>query len=119
MSGYESYFHLFIYGFVVVVTGVGMLFLSWLFSPKGREIDLDTYECGMPLLDSPRHPFSVKFYLVALTFVLFDIEAVFLFPWAVYYKQLKLYGLIEMGIFILILFFGWFYIYRKGALEWK
>ncbi|RME86505.1 MAG: NADH-quinone oxidoreductase subunit A [Planctomycetota bacterium] len=97
-----------------------MLFLSWLLNPrKTREIDLDIYECGMPVLDSARHPFSVKFYLVALTFVLFDIEAIFLFPWAVQYKKLALYGLVEMGIFIAILAFGWFYIYKKGALEWK
>jgi NADH-quinone oxidoreductase subunit A len=114
-----------------VSVGSGLLLISWLCNPqnligsllkssrRNRQTDLETYECGMPILDSPRHPFSVKFYLLALAFVLFDIETVFLFPWAVHYKQLALFGLIEMGIFILILAYGWLYIWRKGALEWK
>ena len=120
MQEYREYLNLLLFGVLVIGVGGGLVILSWLVKPLNRrEVDLETYECGMPLLDTARHPFDVKFYLVALTFVLFDIEAVFLFPWAIQYKQLALYGLVEMGLFILILAFGWFYIWKKGALEWK
>ena len=66
-----------------------------------------------------REPFSVKFYLVAMLFMLFDAEAVFLFPWAVIYRELGMYGFVEMLIFILILLAGYVYIWKKGALDWS
>ena len=77
------------------------------------------YECGMNPIGSARERFSVKFYLVAMLFLLFDIEAVFLFPWAVVYRDLKLFGFVEMLLFILAILAGYIYVWKKGALEWE
>ena len=77
-----------------------------------------TYESGMQPRGDARDRFSVKFYLVAILFILFDIEVVFLYPWAVQFEKLGLFGLVEMGIFILILLVGYFYILGTGALYW-
>ncbi|RME02630.1 MAG: NADH-quinone oxidoreductase subunit A [Planctomycetota bacterium] len=116
----SSYLSFLLYAGIVVFVGLAIIILHIIFNPgKRREIDLETYECGVPLLDTARHPFNIKFYLVALAFVLFDIEFVFIVPWAILYKELSLYGLITMGIFIGILTFGLVYIWKKGALEWK
>jgi NADH-quinone oxidoreductase subunit A len=77
------------------------------------------YESGMPPLGTTRERFSVKFYLVAMLFIVFDIETVFLIPWAVAFRRLGLFGLIEMGVFMLILAVGLAYIWKRGALEWE
>jgi NADH-quinone oxidoreductase subunit A len=77
------------------------------------------YECGMDPIGAARKPFSVKFYIIAMLFIVFDIEAVFLYPWAVIFKELKIFGLVEMAIFIAILLVGFIYIWKKGALEWE
>ena len=79
---------------------------------------LGPYECGMQPVGTARDRFSVKFYLVAMLFLLFDIEAVFLFPWAVVYRDLKLFGFFEMLIFIATVLAGYVYVWKKGALEW-
>ncbi len=88
----------------------------------GRRLDAPgkatPYESGMEPKGDARERFSVKFYLVAILFILFDIEVVFLYPWAVQLKQLGRFGLIEMGIFLLILMVGYFYIRGSGALDW-
>jgi len=76
------------------------------------------YESGMAPVGSARERFSVKFYLVGMIFILFDIEAVFLFPWVVVFRELKLFGLAEMFVFIVLVLVGFFYVYKKGALEW-
>ncbi len=76
------------------------------------------YECGMPPLMEARERFSIRFYLLGILFLLFDVEALFLFPWAVRYDALGLFGFIEMMLFISILLVGYFYAWRKGALEW-
>ncbi len=76
------------------------------------------YECGMPPITDAHQRFSVKFYLVAILFVLFDIEVVFLYPWAVYFDAFPAFLFIEMLIFIGILFIGWWYVIRKGAVNW-
>ena len=78
-----------------------------------------TYESGMQPRGDARDRFSVKFYLVALLFILFDIEVVFLYPWAVQYEKLGLFGLVEMGIFLFLLLIGYFYILGTGALNWN
>ena len=80
---------------------------------------LSTYECGIEPTGTARERFSVKFYLIAMMFVVFDIEVVFLYPWAVAFKSLKIFGLIEMGIFIVILLFCYVYIWKRGGLEWE
>ena len=77
------------------------------------------YECGMQPVGTARERFSVKFYLVAMLFLLFDIEAVFLFPWAVVYRDLKLFGFFEMVLFIAVVLAGYIYVWKKGLFEWN
>ncbi|MFQ5776491.1 MAG: NADH-quinone oxidoreductase subunit A [Terriglobia bacterium] len=96
-----------------------LIFLSWLVGehkPLGSK--LQPYECGMPPTGDAREPFAVKFYLVAMLFILFDVEAVFLFPWAVIYRELQMFGFIEMSLYIGILLAGYLYLWKKGALDW-
>jgi NADH-quinone oxidoreductase subunit A len=85
---------------------------------RPTQIKLDTYECGLEAIGDIWVQFKVQYYLYALAFVVFDIEVVFLFPWAVAYNQLGLFALVEMGIFLLILVSGLVYAWKKGALEW-
>jgi NADH-quinone oxidoreductase subunit A len=108
--------------FLILVTGFGVvsLIMSWLLgvrNPSARK--LAPYECGVNPIGTARERFSVKFYLVAMLFLLFDIEAVFLFPWAVVYRQLKLFGFAEMLVFIAAILAGYIYVWKKGALEWE
>ena len=100
--------------------GVGMLVFSRLVSPRRPYPEkLITYESGIdPFMDA-QQKFSIRYYLIAMLFLIFDIEAVFLYPWAVTYDRLGLYGLLEMVIFIIILLVGYLYAWRKGALEWE
>jgi NADH-quinone oxidoreductase subunit A len=76
------------------------------------------YECGMIPTGDARERFSVHFYMVALLFILFDIEAIFLYPWALVYHDLRVFGFVEMLIYIVILFVGYIYLWKKGALDW-
>ncbi len=76
------------------------------------------YECGMPPTGDARERFSVKFYMVAMLFILFDVEAVFLYPWAILLKKLGMFGFWEMLVYVLIVVVGLFYIWKKGVLEW-
>jgi len=87
--------------------------------PDPDDVKSSTYECGMETIGSSWVQFNFRYYFYALLFVIFDIEAVFLFPWAVQFKQLKLFGFIEMLIFIAILVVGLVYAWRKKVLEWK
>jgi NADH-quinone oxidoreductase subunit A len=99
---------------------VGMVFMTSVLGPKRYFPDkMEPFECGESQIVSPRQRFSVKFYLVAVLFVLFDIEAVFFFPWAILFKRLGLYGLIEMLLFILILGVGLLYVWKRGGLDWE
>jgi NADH-quinone oxidoreductase subunit A len=84
---------------------------------KNRVKDMP-YECGIVPTGDARERFSVKFYLVAMLFILFDIEAIFLYPWAVVYKQLKMFAFLEMLVFIVLILAGFFFIWRKGVLDW-
>ncbi|MFQ5926200.1 MAG: NADH-quinone oxidoreductase subunit A [Terriglobia bacterium] len=77
------------------------------------------YECGMIPIGDAREPFSVRFYLVAMIFILFDVEAIFLFPWAVITKQLRFFGFIEMFLFLVVILAGYLYAWKKGALDWS
>ncbi len=79
---------------------------------------LTPYECGIPPVSDSRGRYTVRFYIVAILFVVFDVETIFLFPWAVQYKVLRLFGLVEMGVFLGILVIGYIWLYKKGALEW-
>jgi NADH-quinone oxidoreductase subunit A len=119
-------FMLEIYLPILVVIGiafafaVGSVVMSRLIGvKKPTELKLSPYECGMPLLGSAQERFSIKFYIIAMLFILFDIEAVFLYPWAVMFKRLGMFGFVEMGVFIIILLVGFIYVWKKGALEWE
>lgn len=99
---------------------VGMLVATSILGPKHKFADkMEPFECGESQIVSPYQRFSVKFYLVAVLFILFDIEAVFLFPWAILYKQLGWFGLIEMVVFLLILSVGLMYVWIRGGLDWE
>jgi NADH-quinone oxidoreductase subunit A len=106
---------------VVIAVGIatGLIAASTLLGKRARSPQKDTpYESGMPPVGSARERFSVKFYLVGMIFILFDIEAVFLYPWAVVYRQLALFGFFEMAIFVALILVGFFYVWKKGALDW-
>lgn len=77
------------------------------------------YECGVPPTGDAREPISVHFYMVALVFILFDIEAVFLYPWALVYRSLSVFGFVEMLLYIAILLAGYIFLWKKGALDWN
>ena len=98
----------------VVLLGVSRLVQRRIFE---RE-KLMPYECGIDPIGDARERFSVRFYIVAMLFLVFDVETIFLFPWAVIYDQLALFGLVEMLVFIGIPVVGYYYAWRKGALEW-
>jgi NADH-quinone oxidoreductase subunit A len=96
------------------------MFATHLLGPKRKsKIKLDTFECGIESQGNARIPFSIKYFLVAILFVLFDVEVIFMYPWAVNFKELGLTGLIEMFIFMAILLTGFFYILKRGALKWE
>jgi NADH-quinone oxidoreductase subunit A len=85
---------------------------------RSREKD-QPYECGIRPTGDAREPISVQFYMVALLFILFDIEAIFLYPWALVYSDLKVFGFVEMLLYIIILLAGYIYLWKKGALDWS
>jgi NADH-quinone oxidoreductase subunit A len=96
-----------------------MVLLSRFIGPrKPTRAKLSPYECGMVPVGDSRQRFSVKFYLVAMLFILFDVEAVFIYPWAIILRDLKRFGLWEMLVYIGIFLVGFFYIWKKGALDW-
>ena len=105
---------------IAVAFGLGSVIFSTLIGQKKPSVvKLAPYECGCEPVGTARERFSVKFYLIAMLFILFDIEAVFLYPWSVIFKRLGMFGLVEMGVFIAILFVGYVYVWKKGALEWE
>lgn len=85
---------------------------------KNRVKDMP-YECGIAPTGDARHRFSVKFYLVAMLFILFDIEAIFLYPWVVVYRQLRMFAFLEMLVFVILILAGFFFIWKKGVLDWS
>ncbi len=116
LSGYAPILFYFV---LLAAIGGGILLAGHLLGPsKPRTRKQEPYECGAPPIGSARERFSVKFYLVAILFILFDIETVFLIPWAVVHRKLGVPGLIEALVFVLILGLGFYYVYKRGALEW-
>ncbi len=103
----------------VVLNAVAMLVVSVIVAPqRPTPVKAAPYESGMPPLGGTRERFSIKFYMVAMLFIVFDIEAVFMLPWGVAFRELGLLGLVEMLVFILILLVGYVYAWKRGALEW-
>ena len=116
----ESYTGAAILFLFAVAIAVGMVAATTLLGPKREFPDkMEPFECGESPIVSPYQRFSVKFYLVAVLFILFDIEVVFLFPWAILYKRLGLFGLVEMTLFLLILGVGLAYVWIRGGLDWE
>ena len=102
----------------VVVAGVLLGPGALLRPSRPSSVKVEAFECGNPPSGSAWGRFSVKFYLTAILFIVFDIEVVFMYPWAVAYRSLGLLGFVEMGIFVLVLTLGLVFVWRKGALEW-
>jgi NADH-quinone oxidoreductase subunit A len=105
---------------VAAVFAIGSLAASSLVRPnRPNPVKLSAYECGNDPVRLPRgERFSVKFYVVAMLFIIFDIETIFLFPWAVTFRSLGLFGLVEMAVFVALVFVAYVYIWRKGGFEW-
>jgi NADH-quinone oxidoreductase subunit A len=121
---YELYFPILCQAIFAAVVAVGLVGGGLLLGKRVRNSAKDTpYESGMQPVGSARERFSVKFFLVAMVFILFDIEAIFLYPWAVVYRELaqqsRLFPFIEMLLFIVLVLAGFFYIWKKGVLDWS
>jgi NADH-quinone oxidoreductase subunit A len=116
----RNYFPLLLMFAVVGVTVGGIIFLSTLLGPRKPSTAKNApFECGFQPFQLPTDRFYVRFYLIAMLFILFDIEVVFLFPWAVVFKSLGLAGFVSIFIFIAVLGAGYVYAWRKGAFEWE
>jgi NADH-quinone oxidoreductase subunit A len=105
-------------GIVAIILPATLLVAKLVRPDNPHTTKLMPYECGVDPVGGSRQRYTVRFYIVAILFVVFDVETIFLFPWAVQYKALKLFGLIEMLIFLGILIVGYIWIWKKGALEW-
>lgn len=116
----DPYFSVLLLLIIAVGISVVFVFLSQALGPKKYErVKYDVYECGVDPFTSAAVRVSVKFYLVALLFLLFDLETAFLYPWAVLFRKLGLFGFIEMVVFVGVLLVGLVYAWKKGALEWQ
>ena len=114
-----SYVPILILGLVAVGFAVFTLFVSQLLG-KARPNPQKSavYECGVPAIGTARERYPIKFYLVCMLFILFDVDAAFLYPWALVFRQLGLYGLVEMAVFVFLLGGGFVYAWKVGALDW-
>jgi NADH-quinone oxidoreductase subunit A len=108
-----------VYIMVAAAFGIGTLVISYVVHPRIFSSEkLSAYECGSEPISDARMPFPVRYYIIAMLFVIFDVELIFLYPWAVAFDKIGLFGLIEMVIFIALFVAGYAYAWRKGALEW-
>lgn len=116
----ESYLPILIHAGLVTLVGLIMLALSSLIGRRApSRAKAMPYESGVVPVGDTRRPLSVKFYLVAMMFILFDVEAVFLYPWAVIFRELKMFGFLEMLLYMFVILAGFFYIWKKGVLDWS
>ena len=122
----ENYFPVFVFVLVGIAFGVLPVLLGWILAPNRPDSEkLSPYECGFEAFEDARMKFDVRYYLIAIIFILFDLEIAFLFPWATIFKEIvqtesiKWFGFIEMLVFIVILVIGYVYAWAKGALEWE
>ncbi len=116
----EIYFPVLVQAAVAIAVAAALTSISYLLGKRTRGRVKDSpYECGIEAVGSARERVSVKFYLVAIVFILFDIEAVFLYPWAVVFRELKMFAFVEMLLFVALVLAGFFYIWKKGALNWS
>src|SRR3974390_115188 len=104
---------------LAAVLGLALFAVGWILGPRRPDAEkLSPYECGFEAFEDSRMRFDVRYYLVAIIFIVFDLEIAFFFPWAVALRKIGAFGLIAMGVFLAILVVGFIYEWRKGALEW-
>jgi NADH-quinone oxidoreductase subunit A len=116
----ENYFPVLLFIIVGLAIGVAPLLLGRLLGPHRPDAaKLSPYECGFEAFEDARMKFDVRYYLVAILFILFDLEIAFLFPWAIVLKEIGMFGFVSMMIFLSILVAGFIYEWKKGALEWE
>ena len=122
----ENHFPILVFILVGVTIGVLPIVLGWLVAPNRPDSEkLSPYECGFEAFEDARMKFDVRYYLIAIIFILFDLEIAFLFPWAAIFKEIvetpaiKMFGFVEMMVFVAILVVGYVYAWAKGALEWE
>ena len=106
------------FGIATALASVIVILSQLIGQHKPNLAKMSPYECGVQPIGDARGRFSVKFYLVAMLFILFDVEAVFLYPWAVILRELKMFGFWEMMVYIAIVLVGLFYVWKKGVLDW-
>ena len=115
-----EYFPVLLFLAVSAVVGIALIVIGNLLGPKRPTAEKSApYECGFEAFEDARMRFDVRYYLIAILFIIFDLEIAFLFPWAVVFKQIGIVALVEMGMFLLLLLLGFVYCWKKGALEWE
>ena len=116
----ENYFPIMLFVIIGLLVGVGPMLIGFLLGPRRPDAaKLSPYECGFEAFEDARMKFDVRYYLVAILFILFDLEIAFLFPWAVVLKEIGMFGFVAMLVFLAILVVGFIYEWKKGALEWE
>lgn len=116
----ESYLPILVFVVLGVLFGIGPIAAGWLLAPNRPDSEkLSPYECGFEAFEDARMKFDVRFYLVAILFIIFDLEIAFLFPWAMVLDTIGLAGFLAMALFLIILVVGFVYEWKKGALEWE
>ena len=116
----ENYFPIMLFVIIGLLVGVGPMLIGFLLGPRRPDPEkLSPYECGFEAFEDARMKFDVRYYLVAILFILFDLEIAFLFPWAVVLKEIGMFGFVAMLAFLAILVVGFIYEWKKGALEWE
>ena len=116
----KDYFPIMLFLFIALGLSVGFIVLNFVFSPKNPDPEkLSAYECGFEPFNDSRMEFDVRFYLVAILFIIFDLEIAFLFPWAIALGTIGFYGYLSMLVFLFILTVGFVYEWKKGALDWE
>jgi len=115
-----EYFPVLLFLAVSAVIGIALIVIGNLLGPrKPTPEKASPYECGFEAFEDARMRFDVRYYLIAILFIIFDLEIAFVFPWATVFGKLGLVGLVEMGMFLLLLVIGFVYVWKKGALEWE
>ena len=116
----ENYLPVLIFIVVGTVVGAAMIGLGFVLAPNRPDSEKNSpYECGFEAFEDSRMKFDVRYYLVAILFIIFDLEIAFVIPWAIVFDELGAFGLAEMGMFIGLLVLGFIYVWKKGALEWE
>ena len=116
----KDYFTIILFLAIAIVLSIGFIIVNYICSPKKPDPEkLSAYECGFEPFNDSRMEFDVRFYLVAILFIIFDLEIAFLFPWAISLGSIGLYGYVSMLIFLFILTIGFIYEWKKGALDWE